>query len=260
MPRKRVRFLGYDIQRWQQDRILKLRDARYGAVRRRTTPYHLKLLIPRERVQNFAREYGVAEGWKAKARPHLIHHSELEILMVFNVEVRGFLNYYALADNLSNVAANVLFLTTNSFLKTLAGKRKSSVNKVVKSLKTGPNTFVIRHRKADGSMKDYVLFSSTRQLMREKVTNWTVDRIPYTWQYRLPSELGQRLNANQCEWCGTKQGKMEIHHVRRLRDLKGKAAWEVQMIGKQRKTMVLCQTCHQALHAGKLTEATRDKS
>ena len=106
-------------------------------------------------------------------------------------------------------------------------------------------------------MKTYTLFSSTRQLKRQKVTHWTVDRIPYTWQFRLPSELGQRLNANQCEWCGTTTGKMEVHHVRRLRDLKGKAAWEIRMMGQQRKTMVLCKKYHTALHAGKLTEAMR---
>lgn len=258
--KKRVRFLGYDIQRWRNNRILKTRDVRYGVVRKRTTSYQLKLMIPREKVQKFAREYGVAESWKAKTRPHLIRHSELEILMIFNAEVRGFLNYYALADNLSYVASNVLFLTTTSFLKTLANKRKCSVNKVAKSLKVAANTFVIRQRKQDGSIREYTLFSSTRQLNREKVTNWTVDRIPYTWQYRQPSELGQRLNANQCEWCGTQEGKMEVHHVRRLRDLKGKALWEIQMIGKQRKTMVLCPICHKALHAGKLTEATRQTS
>ncbi len=258
--KKRVRFLGYDIQRWQTNRVLKFRNARYGAMRKRTTSYQLKLSLPRDRIQQFARTYGTAENWKANHRPRLLHHSELEILMIYNTEVRGFLNYYALADNLSYVAANLLWLTTNSFLKTLANKRKCSVNKVVKSLKTGANTFVIRHRKTDGTIKEYQLFSSTRQLKREKVTNWVVDRIPHTWQYQSPSELGMRLNANQCEWCGTTQGKMEVHHIRRLRDLKGKAKWEVEMIGKRRKTMVLCRICHQALHAGKLTEATRQQS
>ncbi len=256
----KVRFLSYDIQRWQNARVLRTRNVRYGVITRRTTNYHLKLLIPRDKVQKFARDYGAAEKWQAKTRPHLIRHSELEILMIFNTEVRGFLNYYALADNLTYVAANLLWLTTNSFLKTLANKRKCSVNKVVKSLKTAPNTFTLHHRKPDGTVKEYELFSSTRQLKREKVTHWTVDRTPYTWQYRLPTELGQRLNANHCEWCGATEGAMEVHHIRRLRDLKGKAEWEIRMIGKQRKTMVLCQQCHDALHAGKLTETTRQKA
>ena len=260
MPKTGSGFLGYDIQQWQGTRILRTRNAKYGVITRRTTNYHLCLLIPRDKVQKFARIYGTAEKWHAKTRPHVLRHSELEILLIYNAEIRGFLNYYALADNLSYVAANLLWLTTNSFLKTLANKRRCSVNKVVKSLKTAPNTFDLKYRKPDGTVKTYRLFSSTRQLKRTKVMYPDVDRIATTWQYRLPTELGQRLQANQCEWCGTTEGNMEVHHIRRLRDLKGKAAWEIRMIGKQRKTMILCQPCHYALHAGKLTEATRQKA
>ncbi len=256
----RVRFLGYEVQRWQSNRILRTRNVKYGVITRRTTNFHLRLLIPRDKVQKFTRTYGAAEKWKAKTRPHVLRHSELEILLIYNAETRGFLNYYALADNLSYVAGNVLWLTTTSFLKTLANKRRCSLNKVVKSLKTAPNTFDLKYRKPDGTVKIYRLVSSTRQLKRAKVTHTDVDRIATTWQYRLPTELGQRLNANQCEWCGKTEGFMEVHHIRRLRDLKGKAAWEIRMIGKQRKTMVLCQSCHYALHAGKLTEATRQKA
>lgn len=255
----RVRFLGYDIQRWQGIRILRTRNAKYGVMIRRTTNFHLRLSIPRDKVQQFARTYGTAEKWQAKTRPQLLRQSELEILLAYNAETRGFLNYYALADNLSYIAANLLWLTTNSFLKTLANKRRCSVNKVVKSLKTAANTFDLKHRKPDGTVKSYRLFSSTRQLNRKKVTHASIDQRATTWQYRLPTELGQRLNANQCEWCGTTKGEMEVHHIRRLRDLKGKANWEVRMIGQQRKTMVLCQPCHYALHAGNLTEATRQK-
>ena len=45
---------------------------------------------------------------------------------------------------------------------------------------------------------------------------------------------------------------LEVHHVRKLKDLKGKKWWEKQMIARQRKTMVLCKRCHVDLHTGKL--------
>ena len=67
--------------------------------------------------------------------------------------------------------------------------------------------------------------------------------------------MGRNMQlAQECEWCGTQQGPFEVHHVRKLKNLKGKAEWEVLMIARQRKTMVLCRKCHVDLHAGRLSE------
>lgn len=71
-------------------------------------------------------------------------------------------------------------------------------------------------------------------------------------KYKVQTELTQRLNANRCEICGTSDGKMEVHHVRKLKNLKGKAYWEKMMLARKRKTLVLCTSCHHKLHAGKL--------
>ena len=58
-----------------------------------------------------------------------------------------------------------------------------------------------------------------------------------------------RLKANICELCGATSGKhYEIHHVNKLKNLKGKEAWEVVMLAKRRKTIVLCRTCHKKIH------------
>ena len=59
---------------------------------------------------------------------------------------------------------------------------------------------------------------------------------------------------SKCEWCEAENVDLEVHHVRRLRDLKGKALWERAMIGRRRKTMVLCTACHDLLHAGKAVQ------
>lgn len=67
-----------------------------------------------------------------------------------------------------------------------------------------------------------------------------------------PCSLIQRLKAQKCEWCEAENVDLEVHHVRRLKDLKGKALWERAMIGRRRKTMVLCTAWHDLLHAGKL--------
>lgn len=61
--------------------------------------------------------------------------------------------------------------------------------------------------------------------------------------------LEQRLKAKVCELCGTTESDCyEVHHVNKLKNLKGKQAWEVAMIAKRRKTLVVCKKCHVAIH------------
>lgn len=256
---ERVRFLGYDIKHWSGKKILRY-PTRTGVRTRRTCHHQLALLIPRDKCHTFAKEYGDPMGWKGKCRSKLINLSELEILMRYNAEVRGFLNYYALADNFSDVASSLLWLTATSFFKTLAGKRKSSVMKVLKSLKRGPARYVVPLRDKEGNtVREYELVVSTRQIPRRKTTRADLDQQPFLWKYQSRTELGQRLLANQCEWCGTQEGEMQVHHVRKLADLKGKTVWEYWMIERRRKTLVLCKHCHTELHAGRLSEKTRAK-
>ena len=60
--------------------------------------------------------------------------------------------------------------------------------------------------------------------------------------------LEQRLKAKVCELCGTTESdSYEVHHVNKLKNLKGKQAWEIAMIAKRRKTLVVCKKCHVAI-------------
>ena len=255
--RKRVRFLGYEIKRWRGERRLRYRASR-GPVIRRTGNQQLALLIPHDRCETFSRPYGDVQKWRGHSRGNLTYLNGLEILMMYNAEIRGFLGYYALADDLTSVASRVLWLTTSSFMRTLADKHRSSVRKVASRLKEGPNHYVVTFRRDDGTTRAYALVSSTKQLERKKVSfDENLDRIPSTWQYRSRTELGQRLLANECEWCGTREETFEVHHVRKLKDLRGRTVWERRMIARQRKTLVLCKKCHVDLYAGRLSEATR---
>jgi len=251
--KKRVRFLGYDIKRWKGVRKVRL-HTRQGVRTQRTGSYQLTLLMPADKTIKFAQEYGETNTWRGKHRNKLLNLSELEILMTYNAEVRGFLGYYSLADNLKDAAGRVLWITQTSFFCTLAGKRQCSIKKVIKSLKKGPSRYVISLEKERKGIKEYELIASTRQLKTEKVTYGQVDLIPKTWMYQGRNELGKRLLADKCEWCGIRGTQVEVHHVRKLGNLKGKTPWERQMIERRRKTMVLCVECHDELHAGTLSE------
>ena len=52
------------------------------------------------------------------------------------------------------------------------------------------------------------------------------------------------MNANVCEWCGKYDEHCEVHHVNKLKNLKGKEPWEKLMLARKRKTMVLCHEFH----------------
>ena len=52
---------------------------------------------------------------------------------------------------------------------------------------------------------------------------------------------------------------MEVHHIRKLKDLKEKAIWEKYMIALRRKTLVLCRPCHVKLHTGRIKETPHVK-
>jgi hypothetical protein len=139
--KKRVRFSGYDIKRWKGIRKRRL-HTRQGVKTQRTGSYHLNLLMPADKTIKFAQEYGETNTWQGKHRSKLLNLSELESLMTYNAEVRGFLGYYALADNLKDAAGRVLWITQTSFFHTVAAKRQCSIKKVIKSLKKGPSRYV----------------------------------------------------------------------------------------------------------------------
>ena len=65
-----------------------------------------------------------------------------------------------------------------------------------------------------------------------------------------PSLLIQlhRLSARVCELCGKTNVPLEIHHVNKVKHLKGKQLWELAMIAKKRKTLAVCKDCHHKIH------------
>jgi len=65
-------------------------------------------------------------------------------------------------------------------------------------------------------------------------------------------ELITRLLAGRCEWC-EQPARVETHQVRRLADLtrqgQPQPAWAQLMTEMRRKTLLVCPTCHQVIHA-----------
>lgn len=60
--------------------------------------------------------------------------------------------------------------------------------------------------------------------------------------------LESRLACGICELCGKTDVPLEMHHVNKLKNLKGKEFWELMMIAKKRKTIAVCEECHCKIH------------
>ncbi|WP_336313901.1 group II intron reverse transcriptase/maturase, partial [Escherichia coli] len=83
-------------------------------------------------------------------RSSLQNLSEAEIVLTFNAEMRGLANYYSLALDMKYKLSKLYFIWQISLFKTLANKRRSSVNKVAKSLRQNNGDLAITVQAKNG--------------------------------------------------------------------------------------------------------------
>ena len=251
---KKARFLGYDIF-VRRTNATKMNSLGYT---RRFLSGTVCLEMPMEIMRQKLLEYNAMEivktvkgkeNWKPKARSYMINNDDLEIMEQYNSEIRGFRNYYSIANN-SAYAGSFGYIMQYSMFKTFAGKYRTSMRRAIAKLRIGKD-FGIKYTDKNGKTKTRFFYNDgfARKPMQKKST---VDNIPKTVKYSAKTSLMDRLSARQCELCGKTDTDIEIHHIRKLKNLKGKAHWERFMIARNRKTLALCVECHEKLHAGKL--------
>lgn len=251
---KRARFLGYDIY---VRRSAATKREKSGRLRRYLNG-NVCLEVPSEVIRKKLLEYSAMtiettvygkENWKAQARVYLKNNDALEILDQYNSEIRGFRNYYRIANNASHVSS-FGYIMQYSMFKTFAAKYRTSMRKAIRRLRIGKN-FGVRFTGRKGKQETR-LFYHDGFARKPIMKNTMVDCIPNTARFSSKTSLMDRLAARQCELCGKTDVDIEMHHVRKLKDLKGKYEWERFMIARKRKTLALCVDCHRKLHNGKL--------
>ncbi|MCU6396727.1 hypothetical protein KW820_22630, partial [Enterobacter quasiroggenkampii] len=129
-----------------------------------------------------------------------------------------------------------------SCLKTLAGKYRSSIANMKSKYRINKE-WGIKYQTKDGE-KAILFYKGFERIRNPKYINGC-DQKPNNYVYQCTTELEKRLKANKCEICGkTENTKFELHHINKVKNLKGKAFWELIMIAKKRKTLVVCEECH----------------
>ncbi|RKR80612.1 group II intron reverse transcriptase/maturase [Mucilaginibacter gracilis] len=184
------------------------------------------------------------EVWKARERSKSLHNDDLEILQTYNYTIRGFHNYFAIANN-SALLSRFRYIMQYSMYKTFAAKYRSSVPEIArKYVKNG--VFTVQYANKNGDVKSQSFYNESFK-RRNPATDVQLDA--NLTVYHSKNSLIDRLKAEKCEICGAEE-TLEMHHVRKLKDLKGKTHVEKVMRARYRKTIALCKSCHVKTHAG----------
>ena len=248
---KSAKFLGYEITVTRDNH--QRRDVQ-GRLRR-TYGKRVRLNVSMATLRDKLLEYGVMEiklrngkeVWKPKCRSGLIFNDDLEILDRYNRETVGFCNYYLIANNCV-VLHNFRYIMEYSMYKTFAGKYRSTVRKINKKYRHN-KLFTVKYEQK-GVIKSRTFYKTSFK-RRTTAFNGSCDIEPYSIADVSRTNLTDRLKAEKCEVCGA-TGKLIMHHVRNLKDLKGKESWERLMSARRRKTIALCPSCHRLRHLGKV--------
>ena len=248
---KSAKFLGYEITVTRNNH--QRRDVQ-GRLRR-TYGKRVRLNISMATLRDKLLEYGAMEIklrngkeiWKPKCRSGLIFNDDLEILDRYNRETVGFCNYYLIANNCV-VLHNFRYIMEYSMYKTFAGKYRSTVRKINKKYRLN-KLFTVKYEQK-GVIKSRTFYKTSFK-RRTTAFNGSCDIEPYSIADVSRTNLTDRLKAEKCELCGA-TGKLIMHHVRNLKDLKGKESWKRLMSARKRKTIALCPSCHRLRHLGKV--------
>lgn len=243
-----ARFLGYDVRIRRSGTI---KRGGNGKVKMRTMNGSVELLVPlNDKIQKFLFSKGIAIQKDGRAlfpvhRKYLTNLTDLEIISTYNAELRGICNYYGMASNF-NKLHYFAYLMEYSCLKTLASKHKCQMSKIVEKFRCNSNDnkgkWGIPYETKQG--KKRCCFAKYTDCKDTKNLSDIVSNAAVLYGYSR-NTLENRLKAKCCELCGTTESDhYEIHHVSKVKNLKGKEAWEVAMIAKRRKTLVVCRDCH----------------
>jgi hypothetical protein len=132
-----------------------------------------------------------------------------------------------------------------SCLKTLAGKHDTTTRKIISKYRDGKGRWSVPYKTAKG-MK-YRSFAKYAQCKDTDRFNDTVVDVAVRFANNRTT-FEERIAAQVCEMCGKTDVPLEIHHVNKVKNLKGKQRWEIIMIAKRRKTLAVCKDCHHAIH------------
>jgi group II intron reverse transcriptase/maturase len=246
---EKARFLNYHIVNQQN-------NAKH-AKKRRSANGRIGLLVPPDVVESKCALY--QQAGKPIHRKPMLGDDDFTIIERYQQEYRGVVQYYMLAHNVSWFW-KLHWIAKVSLLKTLAYKHKTGTIAQMRK-------YQANFQAANGTTYQCLEITVSREGKKPLIARFggiplqrqtraiLVDQIPI-YERSERHELVKRLLADKCEMCGS-QERVQVHHIRKLADLeKGgreRPRWVKIMAARRRKTLIVCQLCHQAIHTGQPT-------
>lgn len=258
-----AKFLGYHIRTLQCD--AKITNGK------RSINGGISFTVPPNVIKEKRAKY--LKNGKIIHRPERIINEPYSIVSQYQSEYRGLVQYYKMAQNIRRLSL-IRHTMEVSLVKTLANKYKTTCAKIYKkygtTIRIAEGSYkvlqVVVPREGKNPLKTHfgaipLIIDKRAQINDKKLV-----------LHQQRTEIVERLLANKCELCGSKDS-IEMHHIRKLSDIKPKNGkpvekWKYQMIARQRKSLAVCQKCHNKIHNGeydgasvnrKITGEPRDK-
>jgi len=223
----------------------------------RRTNGSITLLMPQRVYLKYRKRF--SKGDRITHRTNLLAESDYTIIQRYQGVLMGLYNFYCMATNVSRRIADIKWVLETSLTKTLAHKFKCRVSRIYKKYQ------VIAF---DRKMLRVVIERPDRDPLVAIFGGFALERNPdgmgmgdfnfmQAWSFPASkrSEVVQRLLAGKCELCGVEGIPVEVHHIRKLADIdrpgrRPTQTWQKIMCARKRKTLVVCERCHDDIHAG----------
>jgi group II intron reverse transcriptase/maturase len=201
----------------------------------------IRMLAPLDRIYEKLSQVNLMDRKNMKGSPKFLwlYNDKNEIITLYNAVLRGYLNYYSFVMNYGTLTASLTHILKVSCAKLLAAK--FNLQRVSKVLgKFGP----------DLKGNDKVAF--IKPPMKIKPWDFKVGTSDYIKIIFSSGLSAASLNNLSCTNCGSNY-RVEMHHVRMLKDLNPNlSAIDRLMIKQKRKQIPLCRSCHLEHHRNKV--------
>lgn len=252
---ERARFLGYEVKVSRDNSKTTTQQHHTGhTIKKRCVNGRVQLLVPHDVKESWVKRFMNANGQPIQDM-RLLDLPDFDIIAHYGGQWRGLVNYYALAMN-QKILSHVEWAMALSLQALLARKHNCNTRWIRRKYQThvnGKRAYVCEVPNPNKPTKPLkAMFGGLPLRIRPNIQLHDKIYVPYL----VTTQMVNRLLADRCELCG-KTENVEVHHVRKLADLKKQWAnsqhipvWVIQMREMNRKTLVVCRVCHRNIHNG----------
>jgi group II intron reverse transcriptase/maturase len=242
-----ARFLGYEV-------VTLDADDKHDHRGQRCINGVLGLKVPVGVIKGKCSQY-MREGKPTQLAARM-QDTDFSIITQYQAEYRGLVQYYLLAFNVHRLW-ELKWVMEVSLVKTLADKFRTTASRIYQKYRRtiptpkGTQKVLVVTVDRGETKKPLVAVFGGMELRWQKQA--TLEDQPTMVYNGRRSEVVQRLLAQKCELCEKTEGPFQVHHVRKLADLDRpgqgeKPPWVKKMAARRRKTLVVCQRCHEDIH------------